>query len=168
MSRLDVLIKRMSAQRECLNYTIELLKRDGQEGIVVELGLGSGRTYDHLRENLPEREIFVFDYKVECHPNCTPPANMTILGEIQKSLPSFAEAHSARAAFIHCDIGTKDRDRDRKLYLEITPSLQRLARPGAYIASDRELSFPGLEELGVPTAPGEWPYFLYRVNGRET
>ena len=31
------------------------------EGPVLELGLGNGRTFDHLRERLPGRRIVAFD-----------------------------------------------------------------------------------------------------------
>ena len=31
------------------------------DGPVIELGLGNGRTYDHLRERLPGRRIIAFD-----------------------------------------------------------------------------------------------------------
>lgn len=163
MSRLDVLINRMTAQRQRLNLLISLLKQENQPGIVVELGLGSGRTYDHLRENLQDRDIYTFDYRVECHPSCNPPADRAILGEIQKTLPKFAELNDGRAALIHCDIGSKDRDRDRELYREIAPSIARLARSGTYIASDREIEIQNLETIEVPESSSDWPYFLYRV-----
>ncbi len=59
MSRLDSFIRRMLAQRACLNWAAEAVA--GIAGPVLELGLGNGRTYDHLRELLPEREIYVFE-----------------------------------------------------------------------------------------------------------
>ena len=48
MSRLDSFIRRLEAQRACLNRAAELI--GDLEGVVLELGLGNGRTYDHLRE----------------------------------------------------------------------------------------------------------------------
>ena len=42
MSRLDSFIRRMSAQRDCLNHVADLLA--DVEGPVMELGLGNGRT----------------------------------------------------------------------------------------------------------------------------
>ncbi|MDX1738439.1 MAG: class I SAM-dependent methyltransferase, partial [Alphaproteobacteria bacterium] len=59
MSRLDSVIRRLEAQRACLNSAAELV--GARVGHVLELGLGNGRTYDHLREILPDREIFVFE-----------------------------------------------------------------------------------------------------------
>ena len=58
MSRLDSFIRRLEAQRACLEYAAGQIR--DLPGPVLELGLGNGRTYDHLRELLPEREIFVF------------------------------------------------------------------------------------------------------------
>ena len=55
MSRLDSFIRRALAQRECLANAARRIT--DIEGPVIELGLGNGRTYDHLRRILPEREI---------------------------------------------------------------------------------------------------------------
>ena len=57
MSRLDSFIRRLEAQRACLNRAAALIS--GIDGIVLELGLGNGRTYDHLRELFPDRDIYV-------------------------------------------------------------------------------------------------------------
>ena len=70
MSRLDSFIRRLKAQRACLTHAAQAIGND--EGTVLELGLGNGRTYDHLRECLPERDIFVFEREVRAHPDCIP------------------------------------------------------------------------------------------------
>ena len=56
MSRLERFILRLKAQRNCLDAAAALLA--GLDGPILELGLGSGRTYDHLRDRFPDREIF--------------------------------------------------------------------------------------------------------------
>ena len=48
MSRLDSFIRRMQAQRDCLNAAAGLIA--DVPGVVFDLGLGNGRTFDHLRE----------------------------------------------------------------------------------------------------------------------
>ena len=48
MSRLDSFIRRVTAQRDCLNRVAEIIEY--HEGLILEMGLGNGRTYDHLRE----------------------------------------------------------------------------------------------------------------------
>ena len=66
MSRLESFIRRMSAQRDIL----DMVCRDMQlgDGPVIELGLGNGRTYDHLRERLPGRRIIAFASSVVSSP----------------------------------------------------------------------------------------------------
>ena len=49
MSRLDSFIARMQAQRDCLNFLKPAV--DAVPGPLLEVGLGNGRTYDHLREH---------------------------------------------------------------------------------------------------------------------
>ena len=71
MSRLDSFIARMQAQRDCLNFLQPLVKREA--GPILEVGLGNGRTYDHLRDLFPGRDIYVFERKVAAHPDCIPP-----------------------------------------------------------------------------------------------
>ena len=66
MSRLDSFIRRLEAQRACLDLAAR--RSPICRGPVLELGLGNGRTYDHLRELLPLREIFVFERDVRAHP----------------------------------------------------------------------------------------------------
>ncbi len=70
MSRLDSAIRRLQAQRACLDAAAALVA--GLPGPVLELGLGNGRTYDHLREILPAREIFVFERRIAAHPASIP------------------------------------------------------------------------------------------------
>ncbi len=76
MSRLDSFIRRMIAQRDCLAAAARLI--GDIPGPVLELGLGNGRTYDHLREILPGREIFVFDRRVAAHPDGVAPGRYYI------------------------------------------------------------------------------------------
>ena len=72
MSRLDSVIRRLRAQRACLQRAVEMIR--DLPGPVLELGLGNGRTYDHLRQSLPDREIFVFEREVAADPGCLPDA----------------------------------------------------------------------------------------------
>src|SRR5690606_39857021 len=85
MSRLDSFIRRLEAQRACLGLAAAMIH--ALPGPVLELGLGNGRTYDHLRELLPEREIFVFEREVNAHPDCIPDAAHLILGDVRATLP---------------------------------------------------------------------------------
>jgi hypothetical protein len=54
MTRLDSAIRRLMAQRALLDWAAQDIA--SRPGLVLELGLGNGRTYDHLRERLPGRK----------------------------------------------------------------------------------------------------------------
>ena len=82
MTRLDAAIRRLQAQRMCLDAAVAQIA--GKPGIVLELGLGNGRSYDHLRTALPDRQIFVFDRNVSPHPDCIPPDENMYLGEMDE------------------------------------------------------------------------------------
>ncbi|HEX6297001.1 MAG TPA: class I SAM-dependent methyltransferase, partial [Burkholderiales bacterium] len=82
MSRLDSFIRRLEAQRACLDFSI----RNLVPGAVLELGLGNGRSYDHLRERLAgSRAIYALDRQLSAHPDCVP--TELILGEFRDTLP---------------------------------------------------------------------------------
>jgi len=79
MSRLDLFIARMTSQRACLNFAAA--QTAGMAGPVFELGLGNGRTYHHMREIMPDRDIYVFERAVASHPDSTPPDDRLILAQ---------------------------------------------------------------------------------------
>ena len=85
MSRLDSAIRRLQAQRACLDTAAGMIT--GMPGVVLELGLGNGRTFDHLRSRLPERDIYVFDRQVAAHPDCIPRDDHLFLGDLAETLP---------------------------------------------------------------------------------
>lgn len=163
MSRLDVNIRRLKVQRTCLDLMAAAIS--GRPGPVFELGLGNGRTYDHLRERLPDREIFVFDREVAAHPDCIPDEAHTILGDLRETLPAAAARFGGRVAFIHADIGSANPARDARLANAIAACLPALLAPGGLVAADRDIRFPGAEPVPVPEGCAEGVYFLYR-NGR--
>ena len=99
MSRLDSFIRRLQAQRACIDAAAEAIA--GLEGPVFELGLGNGRTYDHLRDRLPDREIYVFERQVAAHPACVPDEEHLFLGDIHETLPAALPRFEGRVALIH-------------------------------------------------------------------
>ena len=103
MSRLDVFIARMVSQRACLDHAAALTK--GAPGPVFELGLGNGRTYHHMCEIMPEREIFVFERAIASNPDSTPPEDRQILGDVRETLPVALERFGPTARLIHADLG---------------------------------------------------------------
>jgi hypothetical protein len=161
MSRLDSFIRRVQAQRDCLNAAAHLL--GSLPGPVLEIGLGNGRTYDHLRERFADREIFVFDRRVAAHPDCIPDASHMILGDFRETLPLAAERLGALAALAHVDCGSGDEAASRSLAREITAPLLRLLRPGALLISDQPMPHPDLEALTLPDGVAPDRYFIYRL-----
>lgn len=163
MSRLDSFIRRVSAQRDCLNLAAGLVA--GVPGPVLELGLGNGRTYDHLRELFPDREIFVFDRRVAAHPACIPDDDHLFLGDIAETLPAALDRIGAKAALAHCDMGTGEKDSNAKLAAFIAPAVGALMAPGGIVISDQQYSVPGWTALTLPDGVRPGRYFINRVGG---
>lgn len=160
MSRLDSFIRRLEAQRACLNQAVEVVR--ARPGPVFELGLGNGRTYDHLRTLCPEREIYVFERQVRAHPDCIPPKDFLIEGDLQETLPVMAARFENRVALVHSDIGTGDVEASAAIGRWIGGWLPRLLAPGGLALSDQVAAFPGAEELPPPEGVRSGRYYLYR------
>lgn len=161
MSRLDSFIRRVSAQRDCLNMAAEMIA--GVPGPILELGLGNGRTYDHLRELFPDRDIFVFDRRVAAHPDCIPDDYHMILGDITETLPASVARIGAPAALAHCDIGTGEKESNARLIATIAPMVNALMAPGGIVCSDQEYSVKGWEAQPLPDGVRPGRYFVNRV-----
>lgn len=160
LSRLDSFIRRLEAQRACLDFAARAI--GDREGTVLELGLGNGRTYDHLRERLPKRDIIVFEREVRAHPDCIPDNQHLVLGLIEETLPAFAEQRSGEAILVHSDIGTGDAARNRKLAAWLATTLPPLLRPGAWVAADQALPEQSFARQPLPAGIATDRYFLYR------
>ncbi|WP_274626717.1 class I SAM-dependent methyltransferase [Arvimicrobium flavum] len=157
MSRLDSFIRRVTAQRDCLNHVVSLI--GDLSGPVVELGLGNGRTYDHLREKLPDRRIVAFDRKFAAHLSCVPGPENLILGEISETARSFI---GLDASLVHADIGTGYADRDAETLAWLPDLVAALLRSGGMSASGLELHHPQLAPVDLPASVPVQRYFLYR------
>jgi len=161
MSRLESFIRRMTAQRDCLDAAAAHIA--GLPGCVLELGLGNGRTYDHLRDRLPDREIYVFDRQIGAHPDCIPDAEHLFLGDIEEQLPLAATRLGRSAALIHSDIGTGDKARNARLVATLAPLLAAMLRPGGVVIADQEMAQAGWTALPLPAGVPAGRYFLYRA-----
>jgi hypothetical protein len=163
MSRLDSFIRRMEAQRECLNAAARLI--EGIPGVILELGLGNGRTYDHMRTLFPGRDIYVFDRQVAAHPECIPDDDHMFVGEVVDRLPDAAARLGKTAALIHSDIGSGRPETDAILFAQVVPLLESMARPGCLVLSDQKLPAGQWESLPMPDGIPAERYFMYRVGG---
>jgi hypothetical protein len=163
LSRLDSFIRRLEAQRACLDATPDWIA--GLSGPVLELGLGNGRTYDHLRCLHPQREIFVFERLPAAHPDCIPDADHLFLGDIRTTLPAALERLPERAALVHNDLGTGDEAANAALAGWIAAVLPPLVQPNGVVLSDQPLTDPRLAAQALPAALPAGRYFLYRRVG---
>lgn len=160
MSRLDIFIARMTAQKILLEYVADRIA--DIDGPVFELGLGNGRTFDHLREILPDREIWVFDRAVNAHPSSVPDGDHMILGEIRDTMPFCGPRVKRRAALIHCDLGTGDPTADIAKSAWLSPLIVDHTAPGGFVPSGIELDLPGFELVDIPPEARSKRYRLYR------
>ena len=160
MSRLDSFIRRLEAQRACLNEAAQLTA--SLPGNVLEFGLGNGRTYDHLRSCLKDRDIYVFERRVAAHPDCIPPADRLFLGDFRETLPQAAAQLGAGSALANLDVGSGDEQASRALAREIAPLVLRLLRPGAVVVSDQPIDDAELEPIPLPDGVEPGRYFLRR------
>ncbi len=160
MSRLDSMIRRLQAQRACIDHAGEAIA--ALAGPVLELGLGNGRTYDHLRSRLPGREIFVFEREVAAHPDCVPPKSHLILGDFAETLPAVSARFAAAVPLAHADVGSGDPKASLRSAGLVARFVPPLLRPGGLLLCELELDVPALERLPMPEGVEAERYFYYR------
>ncbi|MCF8466073.1 MAG: class I SAM-dependent methyltransferase [Sneathiella sp.] len=160
MSRLDSFIRRMSAQRDCLDYAAGLIT--DMRGSVLELGLGNGRTFDHLRSLMPGRDIYVFDRHVRAHPDCIPDEEHMIIGDFRETVPAAKAKMASPALLVHCDIGSGDKDLSVLLARELGGSLPTLLAKGAIVVSDQPFNVKSWRPLPLPKGVAEGRYHIYK------
>ncbi|MGO4339439.1 class I SAM-dependent methyltransferase [Labrys sp. KB_33_2] len=157
MSRLDSFIRRVSAQRDVLDHVCGLI--DGLPGPVLELGLGNGRTFDHLRERLSGHRIIAFDRALGAHKSSVPPEDDLVLGEIRETAARFT---GIGAALVHADIETNYAEVDAETMRWLPPLAAGLLQPGGVVASGLPLRHSALQHLDPPADVPAGRYFLYR------
>lgn len=160
MSRLDSFFARVEAQRIGLNWLADRL--NGRNEPILELGLGNGRTYSHLREIFPEAPIHVFDREIAAHPDSIPGPAFTILGDFRDSLPTALDRIGRPAMLIHGDFGSANREKTDRLARFLDGALEGLVAPGGYVFTDQRLEVAGLERLPLPSGLREGVYHLLR------
>lgn len=161
MSRLDSFLRRITAQRDCLDAAADLIR--DVPGPVLELGLGNGRTFDHLRQRLPGREIFVLDRRVAAHPECVPDGDHMILGDFHHTLVTALARIGRPAALAHCDMGTGDAEADWRLAGAVGPLLAPIMAAGGIVVSDQAMTVEAWERLTPPPGVAPGRYHMWRV-----
>lgn len=160
MSRLDSFIRRLEAQRRMLGWAATDIA--GREGLVLELGLGNGRTYDHLREILPGREIYAFEREAKANPKSLPPPDRLVLGDMAQTLPDFLVRHGRTAALLHVDATTGVPERDAVALAWLPGHVAALAADDALVISGSALEHEALLAVPLPEGVATGRYFAYR------
>jgi hypothetical protein len=161
MTRLDSVIRRLMAQRALLDWAAGEVR--DKPGLVLELGLGNGRTYDHLRDRLPGRDIYVFERSPAAHPDCMPPADKLIVGDFFATVPAFRRHEGEESAIlIHADIGTGDEAENRIIAERLSPLIEPLLMPGGLLLADRPFRLPGCRDVSAEAGAEPGRYFCYR------
>lgn len=164
MSRLESFIRRLEAQRACLDWALAATRTVA--GAAVELGLGNGRTYDHLRTRLAgTREIYALDRQVAAHPDCVPDAAHLLVGEFGATLPELVRRLGRGAALVHADTGSGDTVASQAQAQRLAPLIDALLVPGAAIVSDQDMASAvafGWQPQPLPDWVAPRRYFLWR------
>lgn len=164
-SRLERMIARLVTQRALLDWAAERVS--GIDGPVLEIGLGKGRTYSHLRRQFPDRDIWAFDYEVHAPAHSRPAPERILLGDFRETLSACWTEIDAPPALVHADIGTESRRADAALAQFVGSAMVPRLAPGGLLLGDRDMDCAGLTRLETPavTLPegiAPWPYYLYR------
>jgi len=157
MSRLDSAIRRLSAQRDCLAQAVA----DAPGGALLEIGLGNGRTYDHLREIAPDRDIWVIDRAMDAHPASAPETAFFLQGEADAMLDALHARIGRGVAMAHYDLGFGVPEVDTPLREGLADAIRRLLVPGGLIVSNS--TFAGMAEEPLPEGVAEKRYFIHRA-----
>lgn len=135
MSRLESFRRRITAQIDGLNWAIEQTR--DVDGDILEMGLGNGRTYDHLRE-YSDRRIWVIDRILQCHPSCVPPKADFLQGEADAMLEKLAK-DGIKIAFAHYDFGFGDKGQDIEIGNRLSILINEVMAPGGIVVSQEPM-----------------------------
>ena len=164
-SRLERMIARLATQRALLDRVAAQVA--GVDGPILEIGLGKGRTYSHLRGLFPDREIWAFDFEVHAPAHSRPDNSRILLGDFRDSLVTCWAEIEAPPALVHADIGTESRRADAALARFVGGVMAQRLAYGGILLGDRDMGSAGLTRMETPAVAlpdriAPWPYYLYR------
>ena len=148
--------RRLTAQIDGINWAAE--KIADMDGDVLEMGLGNGRTYDHLRQELPDRRIWVIDRMLRCHPSCVPPEQDFLEGEAEPMLQRLAQT-GAKMVLAHYDFGYGVKDKDVEEGCRLSPLIKAVMAEGGLILSQQPLV--GFKQIRGPDTIAPDRYLFY-------
>jgi hypothetical protein len=161
MTRLDSAIRRLMAQRSVLDWASRDV--ENKPGLVLELGLGNGRTYDHLRDRLPNRDIFVFERSPAAHPSCMPPSDRLVVGDLFETLPVFLARFGPRSSIlVHADLGTGNQEDNARVAARLSPLVEQILISDGLVVADRPFDLPRCSDISSDAGVKPGRYFVYR------
>jgi hypothetical protein len=166
VSRLDSFIRRLEAQRACLEAAADLI--GDLDGELLELGLGNGRTYDHLRKLFPHRNIFVCERTVAAHPDCVPPPQFLLLGDMRETLQTVRARLAERVVLAHLDPGNGNIAASKALADHLAPLIVPLLQLNGVLVSEPAVTADELSALPPPGGIEAGRYNLYRRVSRQS
>ena len=161
-SRLDRMIMRLTAQRNCLLHGLALVA--DLPGPIIEFGLGKGRTYDFLRNHANGRRVIAFDREIHCPPDCVPAPEDLVLGDFYDTVAGSRDRIGDMAALVHFDVGSEDLAADAILVAWLSIAVDPLVTAGAVVIADRVMSNPRWRPLAEPPGGSGNSHFMYRVS----
>ncbi|PPR79380.1 MAG: hypothetical protein CFH01_00437 [Alphaproteobacteria bacterium MarineAlpha2_Bin1] len=161
MSRLDSAIRRLKSQKICLDFASSELSNIS--GVIVEIGLGNGRTYDHLRELFPKRKIYVFERDVNAHPDCIPPDDFLFKGDFNKTLIGLKDKIVEPIILIHFDIGSGYNSESNERASSLSFLLKDIIDRKGLIIGDQSLDKSHFLEISTPKGVDYAKYFIYKL-----
>jgi len=158
VSELDMLIRRLMAQRASIERAADLVAT--LEGPAIVLGLGDGAALDHLCEVVRKRGVIVFD-RGPIADGAAGQAAERVEGDPRETLPRSWERLKRSAALVLINFPITD---ETRLAAEVAPLVAPILRPGAVVVSEIALELPGWEKLAVPEGVREGRHHLYRAS----
>ena len=128
-------------------------------GPALQIGWGDGVAYDHLREILRRRDLFVFDRAIGTPLDAPPAAEYRVLGDPSETLPQSWERWRREAAFAYLNFSAPAR-----VAAGLAPLVAPLLRPGAIVIAETTLELPGWESIPAPEGARDAREHLYRVS----
>jgi hypothetical protein len=165
-SRLDFHIAQKTAQRDSLDYAARRLR--DRPGVILEVGLGKGRSYSHLRAAFPGHEILCFDRKDHAHRGWGPPPGQLLLGDLAEVLarPVLTGRLAGRVLLAHLDLARGD-EAGGEIQTLVVSRIHPWLRPDALVLSDRPVALETAGDLVRLDLRGEVAHAeLFYVYGR--
>ncbi|MGL1932596.1 MAG: hypothetical protein OCC45_12695 [Desulfotalea sp.] len=161
LTRIERLARRLPIQIDLISQAIE--ETNKLDGIILELGLGEGRTLEYL-ENNTSSPIIVFEIDDNAKMNNVRKTTKLVKGDIFETLPKMLGTLSQGVRIAHVDIGTTDYSDDIDRISPLQRILESVVNVGGFIVCDRPIDFPSFELLSNTHSSG-WPYYLWRKTG---